>query len=113
MTQRNRRTPEQLAAYHQAKANAARAKAAKQARSFETTAKIILGSALLKSTLAADYVVLKGPKTLAYFDALKHLLGAHVSEADLARIEQWWQMNNLPESAVDLPEGKGARLVIS
>lgn len=51
---RSKRTPEQLAAFHQAKANAARAKAGKQQRMVETRRKVIAGASLLGLVEAGD-----------------------------------------------------------
>ena len=69
MTTRTRRTPEQIAAYHQAKANAARAKAAKQARADDTRLKILVGSAVIKSFIEGPFTMGKDP-VLAKWDGL-------------------------------------------
>ncbi|MES3110550.1 hypothetical protein [Sphingomonas aurantiaca] len=53
---RVKRTPAQLAAHHQAKANAARGKAIKQARDADARRKILLGAGILGLTEAGSAV---------------------------------------------------------
>lgn len=92
MERKARRTPEQLAAYHQAKANAARAKAAKQARTDETRAKIVLGAAVVKAALgslrAGEHHKLA---------CLRRLFKAEMSERDWQAFEAWWRSKGYPE----------------
>lgn len=93
MSNKTKRTPEQLAAHYQAKANAARAKAAKQARADETRAKIVLGAAVVKATLGdfkwADHRHLEG---------LEYFFKRHTTERDWAAFKAWWRSKGYPES---------------
>lgn len=86
-----RRTPEELAAYHQAKANAARAKAAKQARDLETRAKIVLGAAVINRTL-------KGFKWGEHqqLAGLRHFFGKEMTDRDWKAFEAWWTSKGHP-----------------
>lgn len=92
MPTRTRRTPEQLAAYHQGKANAARAKADKLARAAETRAKIVLGAAVVKATIEGLHV---GDKFNLL--CLNSLFREHMASRDWEHFEAWWRSKGYSE----------------
>lgn len=82
---RNRRTPEERAAYHQAKANRARSEAAKRARALDTRLKILIGSAFMARADRNEFKVgeRNGRAALADFIRIR------LSEADRAVVDAW------------------------
>lgn len=113
MTTRTRRTPEQLAAYHQGKANQARAQARKMAKDAKIREQIELGKAAQAAGLADEddlqaHLTLanllirdfgtggeKGSEKLGYhFAALEKFFRLGGAEGD--RLRQWWASKKLP-----------------
>lgn len=82
MEKKARRTPEQLAAYHQAKANAARAKAAKKARADDTRLKILVGAAIMKSFVEGSYTFDNGGQKVTKWAALWGRVESWLDERD-------------------------------
>jgi len=111
MAQAPRRTPEQIAAEHQRKANVARAKARKLAKQRETDELIalgklakeqgldagandpyaILGRAVVKSALGTLHA---GERK--HLNVLRHLFSADCPPDDWKAFEEFWASNSWP-----------------
>ena len=117
MTTRTRRTPEQLAAYHQRKANQARAKAKKMAKDAKIREQIELGKAAQAAGLSGPaelQAMVQLGRVLAetgkkggrlnvsgqfHFAAVKALAEGHDLDTDTKGFEDlanWWQASGHP-----------------
>lgn len=113
MTNKTRRTPEQAAAYYQAKANQLRAKAAQQKRNEETKLDIMAGRAMKKAYLEDGGTVKYKNRVLSGYEAFWFRLQPLLNQKDrefakeyLSRISgidlEDFASENLPGSSIEL-----------
>lgn len=94
MTTRTRRTPEQLAAYHQRKANQARAKAAKQKKNEREMLERELGKVMLRAFGAGGEM--NSETTGYHFSFLVSAFNRVIGDAERERLREMWIGQNLP-----------------
>ncbi len=94
-TKRNIRTPAERAAAYQAKANRARAQAAKQARDQDLRARLLIADGVVDAIVNRGFH--KGDAKDLEF--LRWLLRDSATPEGWTVIETWWQGKGLPKSA--------------